>query len=57
MGLKVIIDMAKLNVPFQFNCSVTTPKKNPRESRRSAPGGLVHGGVDPLLQDPQRGID
>jgi ABC-type nitrate/sulfonate/bicarbonate transport system substrate-binding protein len=27
MGLKVIIDMAKLNVPFQFNCSVTTRKK------------------------------
>jgi NitT/TauT family transport system substrate-binding protein len=37
MGLKVIIDMAKLNVPFQFNCSVTTRKKireNPDEVRR-----------------------
>ena len=36
-GLKVIIDMAKLNVPFQFNCSVTTRKKireNPDEVRR-----------------------
>jgi NitT/TauT family transport system substrate-binding protein len=37
MGLRVIIDMAKLNVPFQFNCSVTTRKKireNPDEVRR-----------------------
>jgi NitT/TauT family transport system substrate-binding protein len=37
LGLKVIIDMAKLNVPFQFNCSVTTRKKireNPDEVRR-----------------------
>jgi NitT/TauT family transport system substrate-binding protein len=37
MGLKVIIDMAKLNVPFQFNCSVTTRTKirdNPEEVRR-----------------------
>ena len=37
MGLKVIIDMAKLNVPFQFNCSVTTRKRireNPDEVRR-----------------------
>lgn len=25
-GLKVIIDMAKLNVPFQFSCTVTTGK-------------------------------
>jgi NitT/TauT family transport system substrate-binding protein len=37
MGLKVVIDMAKLNVPFQFNCSVTTRTKirdNPDEVRR-----------------------
>ena len=37
MGLKVIIDMAKLNVPFQFNCSVTMRRKireNPDEVRR-----------------------
>lgn len=37
MGLKVIIDMAKLNVPFQFNCSVTTRRKireSPDEVRR-----------------------
>lgn len=37
MGMRVIIDMAKLNVPFQFNCSVTTRKKireNPDEVRR-----------------------
>jgi len=37
MGLKVIIDMAKLNVPFQFNCTVATRKKireNPDEVRR-----------------------
>jgi len=37
LGLKVIIDMAKLNVPFQFNCSVTTRRKireNPDEVRR-----------------------
>ena len=37
LGLKTIIDMAKLNVPFQFNCSVTTRKKireNPDEVRR-----------------------
>jgi NitT/TauT family transport system substrate-binding protein len=37
MGMKVIIDMAKLNVPFQFNCSVTTRKKireEPDEVRR-----------------------
>jgi NitT/TauT family transport system substrate-binding protein len=25
-GLKVIIDMAKLNIPFQFSCTVTTRK-------------------------------
>jgi NitT/TauT family transport system substrate-binding protein len=37
MGLKVIIDMAKLNVPFQFNCTVATRQKireNPDEVRR-----------------------
>ena len=37
MGLRVIIDMAKLNVPFQFNCTVTTRTKireNPDEVRR-----------------------
>jgi ABC-type nitrate/sulfonate/bicarbonate transport system substrate-binding protein len=36
-GLKVIIDMAKLKVPFQFNCTVVTRKKireNPDEVRR-----------------------
>jgi ABC-type nitrate/sulfonate/bicarbonate transport system substrate-binding protein len=36
-GLRTIIDMAKLKVPFQFNCSVTTRKKireNPDEVRR-----------------------
>ena len=36
-GLKTIIDMAKLKVPFQFNCSVTTRKRireNPDEVRR-----------------------
>lgn len=36
-GLKVIIDMAKLNVPFQFNCTVTPRKRireNPDEVRR-----------------------
>jgi len=36
-GLKTIMDMAKLKVPFQFNCSVTTRKRireNPDEVRR-----------------------
>jgi ABC-type nitrate/sulfonate/bicarbonate transport system substrate-binding protein len=36
-GLKVIIDMAKLKVPFQFNCTVATRKRirdNPDEVRR-----------------------
>jgi NitT/TauT family transport system substrate-binding protein len=36
-GLKVVIDMAKLKVPFQFNCSVTTRKRireNPDQVRR-----------------------
>ena len=36
-GLKVVIDMAKLRVPFQFNCSVATRKRireNPDEVRR-----------------------
>jgi NitT/TauT family transport system substrate-binding protein len=36
-GLRTILDMAKLKVPFQFNCSVTTRKKireNPDEVRR-----------------------
>lgn len=36
-GLKVIMDMAKLKVPFQFNCMVTTRKRireNPDEVRR-----------------------
>src|SRR5512134_3855366 len=37
LGLKVIIDMAKLNVPFQFNCTVAMRRKireNPDEVRR-----------------------
>jgi ABC-type nitrate/sulfonate/bicarbonate transport system substrate-binding protein len=37
VGLRVVIDMAKLNVPFQFNCTVTTRSKireNPGEVRR-----------------------
>ncbi len=36
-GLKVIIDMAKLNIPFQFSCTVTTRKlirENPDLVRR-----------------------
>ena len=36
-GLKVIIDMAKLKVPFQFNCTVATRKRireQPDEVRR-----------------------
>ena len=36
-GLRVIIDMAKLKVPFQFNCTVTARKRireNPDEVRR-----------------------
>jgi len=36
-GLRTIIDMAKMKVPFQFNCSVTTRKRireNPDEARR-----------------------
>jgi len=36
-GLKVIIDMAKLNIPFQFTCTVTTRKlirENPDLVRR-----------------------
>ncbi|HEY7164983.1 MAG TPA: ABC transporter substrate-binding protein [Candidatus Binatia bacterium] len=36
-GLKVIIDMAKMKVPFQFNCTVATRKKireNPDEVGR-----------------------
>ncbi|MBI4487863.1 MAG: ABC transporter substrate-binding protein [Deltaproteobacteria bacterium] len=36
-GLKVIIDMAKLNIPFQFSCTVTTRKlirENPDPVRR-----------------------
>jgi NitT/TauT family transport system substrate-binding protein len=37
LGLKVIIDMAQLNVPFQFNCTAATRKRireNPDEVRR-----------------------
>jgi NitT/TauT family transport system substrate-binding protein len=37
LGLKVIIDMAKMHVPFQFNCIVTTRRRiaeNPDEARR-----------------------
>jgi len=37
-GLKVIIDMAKLNVPFQFSCTVATRKRireNPDEVRQA----------------------
>jgi len=37
LGLKVIIDMAQLNVPFQFNCTAATRKRireNPDEIRR-----------------------
>jgi NitT/TauT family transport system substrate-binding protein len=36
-GLKTILDMAKLKVPFQFNCTVATRKRireNPDEVRR-----------------------
>ncbi|HXK29466.1 MAG TPA: ABC transporter substrate-binding protein [Candidatus Binatia bacterium] len=39
LGLKVIVDMAKLNVPFQFSCVVTTRKmirESPDEIRRVA---------------------
>ena len=31
LGLKVVIDMAKLNIPFQFNCTVAT-RRTIRES-------------------------
>lgn len=37
-GLKVIIDMAKLNIPFQFSCTVTTRKlirEEPETVRRA----------------------
>ena len=37
LGLKVILDMAQLNVPFQFNCTAATRKRireNPDEIRR-----------------------
>lgn len=37
LGLKVIVDMAKLNVPFQFSCVVTTRariRESPDEVRR-----------------------
>ena len=37
LGLKVIIDMAQMNVPFQFNCTAATRKRireNPDEVRR-----------------------
>ena len=50
-GLKVIIDMAKLKVPFQFNCSVATRKKireNPDEVRRVV---WALGRSGPLLQN------
>lgn len=36
-GMKLIIDMGKLNIPFQFSCTVTTAKRireNPEEVRR-----------------------
>jgi NitT/TauT family transport system substrate-binding protein len=36
-GLRVIVDMAKLKVPFQFNCTVTTRRRireHPEEVRR-----------------------
>ena len=54
MGLKVIIDMAKLNVPFQFNCSVTTRKKIRENPGRSAPRGLVHGGSRSIFSRPAK---
>lgn len=37
LGLKVIIDMAKLNIPFQFNCTVATRqtiRENPDMTQR-----------------------
>lgn len=37
LGLKVIIDMAKLNIPFQFTCTVTTTRmirENPDRVQR-----------------------
>ena len=39
-GLKVIIDMAKLKIPFQFTCTVTSAKLIQRETenRRRADG-------------------
>jgi NitT/TauT family transport system substrate-binding protein len=39
LGLKVIVDMAKLSVPFQFSCVVTTKKRireSPEEVQRVA---------------------
>ena len=37
-GLKVIIDMAKLNVPFQFNLQRHHSKKNPRNPATKCAG-------------------
>jgi NitT/TauT family transport system substrate-binding protein len=45
-GLKVIVDMAKMNLPFQFTCTIATGKmirENPAEVR-----GLVRAMVDAL---------
>jgi hypothetical protein len=39
LGLKVIIDMAKLNVPFQFNCTGDAEKISRTLTRRA--GGLA----------------
>jgi NitT/TauT family transport system substrate-binding protein len=66
-GLKVIIDMAKLNVPFQFTCTVTTKKRireNPDEVRRmvKAVAEAVHyykthrEGVIKIMQRYTRGL-
>ncbi|HKX50217.1 MAG TPA: hypothetical protein VJQ48_07260 [Candidatus Binatia bacterium] len=45
-GLKVIVDMAKMNLPFQFTCTIATGKmirENPAEVR-----GMVRAMVDAL---------
>ena len=53
-GLKVIIDMAKLKIPFQFTCTVTTKCDHSSASPNGGKHGQVSGGSRAFFQEPTK---
>ena len=56
-GMKLIIDMAKLKIPFQFTCTVTSGKIDPRASADCRDDGQGDWRSGALLQDQQERSD